>query len=106
MGGRPRPVGQRVDRSGRRQRNAGFVEEIHEHTGAGDFSGIYLLELNETNKTHFYCSGGNTAMKLLANTRNIPEGSIILFPSHLLHYVTPCEAERATVSCNISLAYP
>jgi len=82
-------------------------QEVHSHVGDGSvISGIYLLNLEEENKTVFYSSTANHVLcKATKTTENITEGNIILFPSHLLHYVLPCEKERTTIAFNIICNY-
>jgi len=87
--------------------NTSQGQEVHSHIGEGaTISGIYLLNLEEENKTVFYSP---TADYLLCSpvktTKNIDEGNIILFPSHLLHYALPCEKERTTIAFNIECKY-
>jgi hypothetical protein len=81
----------------------GQFQECHDHAKT-NFSGIYLLDLNEENKTMFYQHG---AMSVYTdnfysyNTKHIEEGNVIIFPSNLLHSVNPCESGRITISFNI-----
>jgi hypothetical protein len=82
-----------------------LYQEYHNH-GTSNFSGIYLFDLNETNKTVFkqdkmpsmcldkYC---------LYDTSHIGEGNVIIFPSDLSHCVKPCETNRITISFNLRI---
>jgi len=73
------------------------------------FCGIYLLHLEEKNKTVFFqdtsSSCGNTDSKFNFMTDFIEEGNVIFFPSTLLHYVLPSEKERCTISFNLTSVY-
>jgi len=79
---------------------------IHNH-GSFGVSGVYLLHLNEPNKTVFF----HNKRALLKNeqdleyyeTTHIPEGTVMLFPSSLNHYVDPAETTRMTVSFNVQI---
>lgn len=79
---------------------------IHNH-GSFGLSGVYLLHLNEPNKTVFL---HNTRM-LLKNqqdlihydTKNVREGTVLLFPSSLNHFVEPAGTTRMTISFNVLL---
>lgn len=85
----------------------GQTQEVHSHGNHMDISGIYLLKLDEINKTVFY-SYPTTSTRLHRNTKQLveaKEGDIILFPSHLSHYVLPCEKERVTVAFNIKCEF-
>lgn len=81
-------------------------QEVHSHMGSS-LSGIYLLHLQETNKTIFYSDAASYSnlCSVTKDTKDIKEGNIILFPSHLLHYVLPCEQERITVAFNIKIDF-
>jgi hypothetical protein len=83
-------------------------QEVHSHSNKrSSFSGIYILNLNEENKTVFYSynasiAGTGTEVKELKEAK---EGDIIIFPSSLLHYVLPCERTRDSIAFNISCEY-
>lgn len=85
----------------------GDSASLHRHSSA-DFTGIYLLHNEEDNKTVFFHDevGQPNFPKTnaLYHTNHITEGYTILFPSHLLHYVEPCEKNRVIVSFNIATA--
>lgn len=88
----------------------GYSQEIHAHHGAS-LSGIYLLEINEPNKTLFYTNtpsykyNEKTAIGSVFNTENIKEGNVILFPSEISHSVRECEKFRITIAFNLSFNY-
>lgn len=100
--------------------NPGDFQETHQHDKnyarirdkihVNAYCGIYLLHLEETNKTIFYeeppipCSLDNSGVNF--NTDFLEEGSIIFFPSGLSHYVLPAKAKRCTISFNITSVYP
>jgi len=83
-------------------------QEVHSHGGKdSSFSGIYIVNLNEENKTVFYSYnasmvGTGTEVKQLKEAK---EGDIIIFPSNLLHYVLPCEQTRDSIAFNILCEY-
>lgn len=81
-------------------------QEVHAHSGSS-LSGIYLLDLQEENKTVFYSYASNNSSLCygVKETKDIEEGNIILFPSHLLHYVLPCNKERITIAFNIKVDF-
>jgi hypothetical protein len=102
----------------------GDWQEIHEHCGIppknyhrtkkidadrNSFSGIYLMDLTEENKTFFHdksniqCFTSDGSITL--STENFEEGYVILFPSELSHYVNQCVNSRTTVSFNIATSY-
>ena len=83
-------------------------QEVHSHSGGSDnLSGIYLLHLEEPNKTVFYshASQGSCLCDTTKQMNEIEEGNIILFPTHLLHYVLPCQKERITIAFNITIDF-
>ena len=104
----------------------GEYQEIHNHSTPstnldGDiydcsFCFIYIVELpdGEKNTTVFTkvqpMLGASTANRVNIATSEIDElgvGSVIIFPSHLDHYVLPfwSDGRRVTVSGNISTLY-
>jgi hypothetical protein len=99
----------------------GQYQEVHCHSDIsaykhGDittmtmFSGIYLIDLHEKNKTVFYQQGPFPCMVknrdgYYVHTFDIEEGNILFFPSSLSHYVSPAEKSRTTISFNIQCSY-
>jgi hypothetical protein len=80
-------------------------QEVHNHVQEykrPNISGIYLLKLEEENQTIFYSyqSSLNGFVNPVRQIKAV-EGDILLFPSHLLHYVAPCSKERITIAFNI-----
>jgi hypothetical protein len=79
---------------------------FHNH-GSDGISGIYLLELNEPNKTVFahhnsaMVTRGHNAMTYY--TKHVKEGTVMLFPSQLDHYVESADAQRMTISFNVEI---
>jgi hypothetical protein len=83
----------------------GYFQEYHKH-GRSNFSGIYLIDLHEENKTVFkqelvpsitldkYC---------LYDTKHLQEGTVIIFPANLSHCVRPCENSRVSISFNLKI---
>jgi hypothetical protein len=85
----------------------GHTQEIHSHSSKPTFSGIYVLNADEVNKTVFYSYGASliSYTKQSKQLTEVKEGNIVLFPSNLLHYVLPCEAERITIAFNIDCEF-
>jgi uncharacterized protein (TIGR02466 family) len=84
----------------------GDFAPLHNH-GVFGISGVYLLHLNEPNKTVF--SYNNRAMLKQAYdlehypTDHVKEGSVLLFPSSLTHSVDPAETTRMSISFNVEI---
>jgi len=78
-------------------------QEVHIHDGANfpSFSGIYLMDVNEPNTTGFIVMDQIHYLNSTILTKDIKEGSVVLFPSNLPHYVNPVKDNRYTVSFNI-----
>jgi uncharacterized protein (TIGR02466 family) len=80
---------------------------VHNH-GTFGISGVYLLHLNEPNKTIFF----SKSKALLKNytdiidysTNEVPEGTVMLFPSSLSHHVEPAETTRMSISFNVTIS--
>ena len=86
---------------------AGQYQEVHDHNGQNSiFSGIYILDMSadQENTTSFvhsaprWCGSGGTYGHA---TKEIGEGTVMLFPSDLQHYVNPAKGNRTTISFNI-----
>ena len=92
----------------------GQFQEPHSHRVINSnqkpsmLSGIYFID-NPSNNLSFV----NNYTPLYSGSRDdfnhhrpkIREGDVVLFPSELLHYVTPCDTSRTTVSFNIYAEY-
>ncbi len=100
----------------------GSYQEVHNHispsfTFAGNefhpmYSGIYILHQTGPNKTCFRKTSntpgtfvGDAYTYDTGNIESIKEGTVIMFPNHLDHYVLPAEGERVTVSFNINSTF-
>jgi len=83
----------------------GQFQEVHNHLGSrlNHFSGIYILDQKGENRTSFnnYNYGLLDSHLDTKNIDDIKEGSVIIFPSNLLHYVNPVDDNRCTISFNI-----
>ena len=86
----------------------GGYQEVHIHDGSNfpSFSGIYLMDVNEPNTTGFIVMDQIYYLNSTITTTNIKEGSVIIFPSNLPHYVNPVKDNRYTVSFNITSRFP
>ena len=90
----------------------GNWQEIHNHINvstAQQFSGIYILDLNEEkNTTGFYSTSTRAAWgdtPFIMHFPDVKEGTVLIFPVELNHFVNPCENRRTTISFNISSDY-
>jgi len=83
----------------------GKSTEPHTHLQT-DFSGIYIVKLEEKNTTRFYRHGNSGTFSLFEqyyDTSHITEGNVIIFPSSLLHWVLPTQKERCSFSFSVRL---
>jgi len=87
----------------------GAFQEVHDHVGSPGssiFSGIYIIDQKGENKTSFINNNfGILDSHVHTRDMNIKEGTVIIFPSNLLHYVNPVEDERCTVSFNVKCEF-
>ena len=89
------------------QFDKGQFQEPHDHADgtyqnvSPTFSGIYLLELNETNTTTFMAKVGSPHSGFHFLTDHITEGSVIIFPSSLTHFVSPVKTRKTSISFNV-----
>jgi len=105
----PSPKNSNVTKIWYNKYEVGDWQEIHDHktnSHTVTYSGIYILELNEMNPTSFVDTNKIESWNMDENissfyTKDIVEGSVILFPSELMHYVNPCKNSRTTISFNI-----
>jgi hypothetical protein len=94
----------------------GQYQEVHNHAdgmairgktnfGVSMFSGIYIMDLHEKNTTGFYQQGPIPCQKynygITVFPENTEEGSIMIFPSGLSHFVSPVKKTRTTVAFNL-----
>lgn len=84
-------------------------QEVHHHLGVQSvsYSGIYIMDLNGKNNTHF-CQPGTTLESQFGSTFKgsiLEEGDVIIFPAQLLHYTTPSECNKVSVSFNVRCLY-
>lgn len=83
----------------------GAFQEVHDHVGDGlnQFSGIYIIDQKGSNKTSFIKNdfGILDSQVHTKDIEDIKEGTVIIFPSNLLHYVNPVEDERCSIAFNI-----
>ena len=85
--------------------NGGFHEpHIHQNSF---ISGIYILHLEEKNPTVFFGSGSsNDSFNYFYHeTDYLEEGTIVLFPSDMWHFVNSVKKKRITISFNISSTF-
>jgi hypothetical protein len=79
---------------------SGGFHGVHHHEKS-DISGIYILHLEEPNTTVFYNFTDCMLLPMSRTTEDIGEGSVILFPSHLLHEAKPSNKARVTLAFNL-----
>ena len=90
----------------------GHFQEVHDHKVPGNrhttYSGVYIVEMDEreVNPTTFYYENvpchwhGGRAVQY--RTEDVKEGSVLIFPSDLMHYVKPTKHQRTSISFNIT----
>lgn len=83
---------------------AGGSTRVHKHSRT-DWSGIYLLHLEEPNTTTFisqYGEAPNTDFMNKNKTMDeVTEGHVMIFPSFLLHYAQPSIKNRIIISFDV-----
>jgi hypothetical protein len=83
----------------------GGSHSSHIHTGAF-ISGIYILHLEEENPTIFWGHDNNLKYYTFTYpTKDVTEGSVLLFPSQMLHRVCEVKKKRVTISFNITTSF-
>ena len=82
--------------------------KVHKHERS-DWSGIYLLHLNEPNTTTFYSQYGESPnsgyMNQYKMMDQIHEGCVMIFPSFLQHCAESCSENRIVISYDIISEY-
>ena len=88
----------------------GDYSELHIHSNCQDnephYSGVYFLDMDEPNTLEFVSKhqvsthpGG--MMFHHGRAEHATEGSVVIFPSSLMHHVRPVKKRRITLSFNI-----
>jgi hypothetical protein len=86
-------------------------QEVHNHINPRSlihFSGIYIIHQKGKNQTSFVHHDSVGYLNTTINTKDlddIGEGTVMIFPSHLLHYVNPVDKRRCTISFNITSGF-
>ena len=87
---------------------AGGKTQVHKHS-SGDWSGIYLLHLEEPNTTTFIAQYGEASNSNFMNQNKtidfLSEGYVMIFPSFLLHYAQPSIKNRIVISFDVICHY-
>lgn len=87
---------------------AGGNTRVHKHS-RGDWSGIYLLHLEEPNTTTFIAQYGEASNTEFMNQNKImdevSEGHVMIFPSFILHYAKPSIKNRIIISFDVICHY-
>ena len=83
---------------------SGGRTKVHKHQHA-DWSGIYLLHLEEPNTTTFYSQYGEAPNIGYMNQHkvmdNAVEGDVMIFPSFMQHCADACTKNRIIVSFDV-----
>ena len=83
---------------------AGGNTRVHKHSRS-DWSGIYLLHLEEPNTTTFIAQYGEAPNTDFMNKNKtmdeVTEGHVMIFPSFLLHYAQPSVKNRIIISFDV-----
>ena len=83
---------------------SGGRTKVHKHQHA-DWSGIYLLHLEEPNTTTFYSQYGEAPNIGYMNQHkvmdNAVEGDVMIFPSFMQHCANACTKNRIIVSFDV-----
>jgi hypothetical protein len=84
-------------------RPGGFAK-VHSHA-ASDWSGIYLLHLEEPNQTYFYAHYGHSPNTGYMNQQKVleeaKEGDVMIFPSFMEHSFHPGTKNRITIAFDV-----
>ena len=84
----------------------GGYQEAHTHLNTSTtFSAAYLLDINEQNNTMFTDLSQMFFLHKELDTKDMKEGTVMIFPADLLHYVIPSKKERCTLSFNVSTTF-
>lgn len=87
----------------------GAYAPIHTHgNGVGRISGLYILHSNEPNNTVFitdHTHSWTSTEDYKHTTDYIKEGSVLLFPSSVIHYTLPCLFDKVSISFNLVTTY-
>ena len=82
----------------------GGFAKVHSHASA-DWSGVYLLHLEEPNQTYFYSHFGHTPNTGYMNQQKIldeaVEGDVMIFPSFMEHSFHPGAKDRIIIAFDI-----
>ena len=88
--------------------SSGGRTKVHKHERA-DWSGVYLLHLEEPNTTTFYSQYGEAPnsgyMNQFKVMDNVTEGNVIIFPSFMRHCGDSCTKNRMIVSFDVVSEY-
>jgi len=82
----------------------GDIHHAHSHSGTSSFSVIYIVKLEGENTTWFH-QDGPPGFEYLYCAKDAQEGDVLIFPSNLVHYVSPSLHSRITIAFNISSSF-
>jgi hypothetical protein len=103
-----KPQGYNLDALWWNNYTSGGRTKVHKHERA-DWSGIYLLHLEESNTTTFYSQYGEAPNSGYMNQHkvmdNATEGDVIIFPSFMQHCGDVCTKNRIIVSFDVISEY-
>jgi hypothetical protein len=98
------PKRSRIDKLWYNVYSKGGHHDMHTHGGHEGFGGIYILDLHEKNTTTFF-TPGNRFFEKTYYLDDVKEGTVIIFPTDLIHCVHPSLKNRVTISFNISCSF-
>ena len=103
-----KPQGYNLDALWWNNYTSGGRTKVHKHERA-DWSGIYLLHLEEPNTTTFYSQYGEAPNSGYMNQHKVlndaVEGDVIIFPSFMQHCGDVCTKNRIIVSFDVISEY-
>jgi len=83
---------------------AGSYAQVHDHRGY-DLSGVYFMHMNEPNSLVFQPESQDSFFPFTSDTlytdKITKEGTLVLFPAGMKHYVTPVSEMRISISFNL-----
>ncbi len=82
----------------------GGHHDMHTHGAHEGFGGIYILDLHEKNTTTFF-TPGNKFFEKTYYLDDVKEGTVIIFPTDLIHCVQPSLKNRVTISFNVTCSF-
>jgi hypothetical protein len=86
----------------------GGFAKVHSHAPS-DWSGVYIVHLEEPNSTNFYAHYGSAPNSGYMNQQQkmdmVNEGDVMIFPSFLEHSFDPCTKDRIIFAFDVVSNY-